>query len=73
MDWMKIAELISKIKASLVSNSLDKAFIAVVEMLRESPELRRDPKFVEKLLKAGIVKEFKEKSIRIRIGLESQG
>jgi hypothetical protein len=71
MDWMKIAEYISKAKAALIGNSLDKAFSEVVRLLKESPELRRDPEFVERLLKAGIVKEFEKGRISLRIGLES--
>ena len=72
MTWVKVAEFISKAKASLISNSFDKILSEIVSLLKERPELRNDPGFIKELLKEGITitKEFEERRIRLKISGE---
>ena len=66
--WEKIAEVISKFKAALVSNSLEKTWNAVTELLKKSPELRKDKGFVREILTRGIEKKVGDTSIRLKLG-----
>lgn len=64
----KAAEAISKAKAYLIGNSMEKVLIAFLDFAKTLPDSQRNnPEFMLNVLSSGVVKEHKDGRIVIRL------
>lgn len=64
----KAGEWISKLKAYLISNGMEKVAISALDFAAHLPEkVRSDPKILERVLNLGVEKDYKDGKILIKL------
>jgi len=67
-SWLwKIAEAISKGRAYLVGNGMDKVLTEALKLFEKLPENERTADRLKEILKLGIEKEYEDRKIILRL------
>jgi len=64
---IKIAETISKAKAYLIGNSMDKVLSEALKLFEKIPENERTIEHLKEILNIGIEKRFEERRIILKL------
>jgi hypothetical protein len=64
---VRVAEAISKLKAILIGNGMDKVLIESLKLFEKLPENERTADHLKELLSMGIEKTFEEKKIILKL------